>query len=442
MSLPKIIQKILNNYGYGTNLIGNDNDVVHKTGDESITGKKVFIDTITQDASGNWPKSDGLNIKSSTISIGTTPTENKYTDIRFLDNRYTPSSESGYRDHVFGSVQCSQRKNNQVDLSMQVRSNLSEVSFATLGVGWDVDNIPFATAPSTSTTRTGGTDIVTRDWIPNDTRIVHTTGIESIYGVKNFHDTSYIIGYDKKLKFLDDTYIKGSSNASYPGILACDKDEIAFAEILYVVENKIPAIQFNMWRVDTSSANYKTSIRYALYTSSNEGYFGPTSAVNNTLNLGQNGGRWKQLFAVNSTISTSDERKKSSITSIPDEVLDVWGSVDFIQYQFNDAVSKKGSLARIHSGLIAQRIDEAFTTHNIDASRYALFCYDEWDGQPEELDENGNIVTPAIEAGNEYSLRYEEALCMEAAYNRRRVSRVEERLLALEQELAELKKNS
>ena len=62
-----------------------------------------------------------------------------------------------------------------------------------------------------------------------------------------------------------------------------------------------------------------------------------------------------------------------------------------------------------------------------------------------EKDEEGNIIKhiyvqtqPHIEAGDMYSLRYEEALAMEAAYQRRRASRAEARLAALEQRLDEM----
>jgi hypothetical protein len=68
----------------------------------------------------------------------------------------------------------------------------------------------------------------------------------------------------------------------------------------------------------------------------------------------------------------------------------------------------------------------------LDAFRYGLLCYDEWDATPAERDEQGNITEPAKPAGNRYSLRYEEALCMEAAYQRRRADRLEARIEALE----------
>ena len=155
--------------------------------------------------------------------------------------------------------------------------------------------------------------------------------------------------------------------------------------------------------------------------------------ADNVSTLGAASYRWKQLFAGTTTISTSDERLKSNIAPIDDDVLDAWGEVGWVQYQFKESVEEKGeSRARLHTGAIAQRIESVFTAHGLDANRYGLLCYDEWDATPAERDEQGNITEPAKPAGNRYSLRYEEALCMEAAYQRRRADRLEERIARLE----------
>ncbi len=160
--------------------------------------------------------------------------------------------------------------------------------------------------------------------------------------------------------------------------------------------------------------------------------------VDNTITLGQASYRWKQLFAGTTTISTSDERLKTNIIDIPNDVLDAWGEVGWVQFQFTESVAEKGeTYARVHTGAIAQRIKAVFEVHNLDPFRYGLLCYDEWDATPAERDEQGNITEPAKPAGNRYSLRYEEALCMEAAYQRRRADRLEERIARLEALMSE-----
>lgn len=162
-----------------------------------------------------------------------------------------------------------------------------------------------------------------------------------------------------------------------------------------------------------------------------------TPEDSNGVSLGTGARKWQKLYAVDGTIDTSDERKKSAIGDIPDEVLDAWGDVNWCQYQMVDAVAKKGSEnARLHSGLVAQRIDAVFKAHGLDASRYGLFCYDEWQAEPEVTDDSGHVLSPAMEAGNAYSLRYTEALAMEAAYQRRRADRLEARVARLEAKIS------
>lgn len=181
--------------------------------------------------------------------------------------------------------------------------------------------------------------------------------------------------------------------------------------------------------------------------------------TDNEVSLGWSSNRWTQVFASTGSISTSDERLKQDISAIPDSVFKAWEKVNFQQFKFKDAVKKKGDEARLHSGLIAQRIIEAFKEEGLDASEYGLLCYDEWpaeeaviervkvvdreetyneDGsirEPEQFHYEENVLSPAREAGDCYSVRYEEALCLEAAYQRRRAERIEARLAALETKL-------
>lgn len=171
--------------------------------------------------------------------------------------------------------------------------------------------------------------------------------------------------------------------------------------------------------------------------------------------LGSSSFKWSQLYASTGSINTSDERLKQEIADIPDEVLDAWEAVDFQQFRFKDAVAKKGDAARLHTGLIAQRIIEVFQSHGLDPFRYGLVCYDEWEAQEAqyttstyhhdaEYDSNGNLLRDAYDeteqilrrdaqdAGSIYSVRYDEALCLEAACQRRRLARIEVKIAELE----------
>ena len=107
-----------------------------------------------------------------------------------------------------------------------------------------------------------------------------------------------------------------------------------------------------------------------------------------------------------------------------------------VQYRFSGALDRKGEGARLHTGTVAQRVEASFRARGLDASRYGLFCYDVWEDEYDE-DEKG-VRHRTKEAGDRYSLRYEEALAMEAAYMRRENARLKKRVSDLEDRLAAL----
>ena len=80
------------------------------------------------------------------------------------------------------------------------------------------------------------------------------------------------------------------------------------------------------------------------------------------------------------------------------------------KFCFKDAVSIKGEDARIHVGVIAQEVVSAFQSEGLDATKYGLLCYDEWDEQPEEKDFDGNVIQQYRPAGNRYGIRYDQLL--------------------------------
>lgn len=194
------------------------------------------------------------------------------------------------------------------------------------------------------------------------------------------------------------------------------------------------------------------------------GHLVPSS--DNTRNLGSGALRMAVIYAGTGTINTSDERAKTEIGDIPDEWLDAWGLVQWKKFKYKDR-------ARWHVGLIAQQVHAAFAAHDLDAFEIGLCCYDEWEEEREPIfetvtktrlittveqeaageDENGeplfrmrevqveeeyeeNVDTGetriTLEAGDRWGLRYDECQAMEAAWNRRELSRMAARLAALE----------
>ena len=127
--------------------------------------------------------------------------------------------------------------------------------------------------------------------------------------------------------------------------------------------------------------------------------------------LGQVSFRWQDIWATNATINTSDEREKRNIAAIPDNVLDAWAAVDWVQFRW-----KTGT--RTHTGVIAQQVIAALDVCGPGtAFSYGVVGYDEW---PDEFDDKGRRI---VSAGNRYSVRVGEADAMENALIRRALQR-------------------
>lgn len=162
--------------------------------------------------------------------------------------------------------------------------------------------------------------------------------------------------------------------------------------------------------------------------------------TDNFVSLGAAGQRFTQLHAASGTINTSDENSKDiRLEGIDPAVLRAWAKVEFYQYKFRDAIELKGDGARWHFGVVAQRVKAAFESEGLDAFAYGVLCYDEWpdapavmdDGAPARFDADGNEIQPARapseikpaqQAGARYGIRYDEALILECAYLRSKIS--------------------
>ena len=155
------------------------------------------------------------------------------------------------------------------------------------------------------------------------------------------------------------------------------------------------------------------------------------AGLDNTQPLGTYAKRWSTVFAGTGTINTSDAREKTAPLPIDDAVLDAWGDVSLVTFKWLNAIQEKGEdVARWHFGVIAQQVRDAFAKHGLDGCDYGLLCYDEWKASDAVFDEDGNVVQEAMEAGNRWGIRPDQCLFLEAAYQRRRCDRIEQRLCA------------
>jgi hypothetical protein len=100
----------------------------------------------------------------------------------------------------------------------------------------------------------------------------------------------------------------------------------------------------------------------------------------NAVDLGRSSNRFDDIYATNSTIQTSDRNLKQDIESLTDAEQRVAVAAKGLlrKFRWRDAVEEKGDDARIHFGIIAQDLQDAFTAEGLDSSKYAMFCSNTW----------------------------------------------------------------
>ena len=186
----------------------------------------------------------------------------------------------------------------------------------------------------------------------------------------------------------------------------------------------------------------------------------------NTVDLGSSSFRFDDIYATNATIQTSDQNEKQQIASLTTAEMDAAKAISalFKTFKWNDAVASKGDAARTHTGVMAQEIETAMTNAGLDAGDYAFYMSNTWwetqtdvpavAAVAEVLDDDGNVVTEAVEAKDAYTrtdtydtlseapagatertrkgIRYPELLSFVGAATEQRLADIETRLTALE----------
>ena len=100
----------------------------------------------------------------------------------------------------------------------------------------------------------------------------------------------------------------------------------------------------------------------------------------NFTDLGDSSARFDDIFATNGTIQTSDRNEKQDIAELTDAETRVAVAAKGLlrKFRWQSAVEEKGDEARIHFGIIAQDLQDAFTAEGLDAGDYAMFISSTW----------------------------------------------------------------
>ncbi len=115
--------------------------------------------------------------------------------------------------------------------------------------------------------------------------------------------------------------------------------------------------------------------RYVMPANSDTG-----SSTNGVCDLGSYSARFKLGRFSSGTTTSSDRNEKRDIEELTAAELRVAVRCKPLlrKYRRIDAYEEKGEAARIHFGIIAQDLDDAFTAEGLDAHRYAMFMEDTW----------------------------------------------------------------
>lgn len=136
-----------------------------------------------------------------------------------------------------------------------------------------------------------------------------------------------------------------------------------------------------------------------------EGYWWFRPEADNLVNLGRGPGnhKWRQLYANNATINTSDREKKKYIKAVGDKYMDLFWRLQPVTYKLRSSGPDRHD--RTHVGFIAQDVEQAMTETGLTAMDFAAFCKDaklDKDEQP-------------IEGQYDYALRYAEFIALNTA---------------------------
>ena len=126
-----------------------------------------------------------------------------------------------------------------------------------------------------------------------------------------------------------------------------------------------------------------------------------TPGSDNTMSLGAGGLRYSVVYAASGVINTSDERDKTWRGNLNENELKAANLIikELGFFQWKEAIEIKGSEARLHFGVKAQKVFSIMENCNLNWREYAWCCYDEW---PEEKQQAFIDVEKQIQKEREF----------------------------------------
>ena len=122
-------------------------------------------------------------------------------------------------------------------------------------------------------------------------------------------------------------------------------------------------------------------------------------AIDDTADIGSSSNRFDNIFATNTTVTSSDKNQKQDFEQITEAEAKVAQKAKGLltKYKWIKDVEKYGDDAQYHIGIIAQELIAAFEEEGLDYKKYAMIY------ESEHLEDSGEITTY-------YGVRYTELL--------------------------------
>ena len=172
-----------------------------------------------------------------------------------------------------------------------------------------------------------------------------------------------------------------------------------------------------------------------------------TNIRDDVIDLGYGSARFDDIFATNTSITTSDQTEKQQIAALTSAEMTAAKAISalFKTYKWNKSVTNNGDAARIHTGVIAQEVQAAMSDAGLDASKYAFWCSNTWweadetytndAGEEKTRTRQYHVEDEAPEGATKRTrlgIRYPELLAFIGAATEQRLADIETRLTALE----------
>ena len=210
------------------------------------------------------------------------------------------------------------------------------------------------------------------------------------------------------------------------------------------------------WKAILDSSNYSSYRHDRLINTNNSNNFGlwvraissepytvPITSdglyLNGTMSLGYTSARWKNIYATNGTIQTSDANEKCNITDISSQYEEMFMKLRPVTYMWNKQSENDTHVHdRIHCGLIAQEMNEAAESVGLSSITVAAICRDDldeptFDGRTERWGINYSELHGIEIHMIQKTIKHQERQDEEIALLKAQIIELSERLNKLEQ---------